>query len=52
MSQKEHGYEYGGNCMFSVIIMGLRSHNTCNEENTYMKIYRTILCINKLNICK
>ena len=31
---------------FLSLLMGLRSHNTCNQGNKYMEIYRTILCIN------
>ena len=28
------------------LLMGLRSHKTCNQENKYMVMFRTTLCIN------
>ena len=33
---------------FLSLLMGLRSHNTCNQGNKYMEICRTLplLCIN------
>ena len=34
---------------FLVLLMGLRSRKTCNQENKYMEIYKTILCINICN---
>ena len=34
---------------FLSLLMGLRSHNTCNQGNKYMEIYRTLLCINISN---
>ena len=34
---------------FLSLLMGLRSHNTCNQGNKYKKMYRTILCINICN---
>ena len=34
---------------FLALLMELRSHNTYNQENKYMEIYRTILCINICN---
>ena len=30
---------------FLSLLMELSSHNTCNQGNKCMKIYRTILCI-------
>ena len=34
---------------FLSLLMALRSHNTCNQGNKYMEMYRTILCINICN---
>ena len=31
---------------FLALLMGLRSHKTCNQGNKYMEMCRTILCIN------
>ena len=31
---------------FLALIMGLRSHKTCNQGNKYMEMCRTILCTN------
>ena len=31
---------------FLLLLMALRSHNTCNQGNKCMEIYGTILCIN------
>ena len=35
---------------FLSLLMGLRSHNTCNQRTKYMVIYRTILCSNIRNL--
>ena len=32
------------------LLMGLRSHKTCNQGNKYMEMCRTILCINICNL--
>ena len=33
---------------FLALLMGLRSHKTCNQGNKYRKMCRTILCINPI----
>ena len=38
------------NAYFLSLLMGLRSHNTCNQGNKYMEICRTILCTNIWNL--
>ena len=35
---------------FLALLMGLRSHKTCNQRNIYMEMCRTILCINICNL--
>ena len=35
---------------FLALLMGLRSHKTCNQGNKYMEMCRTILCINICNL--
>ena len=35
---------------FPALLMGLRSHKTCNQGNKYMEMCRTILCINICNL--
>ena len=32
------------------LLMGLRSHDTCNQGNKYMEMCTTILCINIYNL--
>ena len=35
---------------FLALLMGLRSHKICNQENKYMEMCRTILRINICNL--
>ena len=35
---------------FLALLTGLRSHKTCNQENKYMEMFSTILCINICNL--
>ena len=35
---------------FLALLMRLGSHETCNQENKYVEMCRTILCINICNL--
>ena len=35
---------------FLALLMGQRSHKTCNQGNKYMVMCRTIVCINICNL--
>ena len=48
MSQKNTDMNMAEIACFLSLLMGLRSHNTCNQGIKYMKIYRTTLCINTM----
>ena len=38
------------NACVPALLMGLRSHKTCNQGNKYMVMCKTILCINICNL--
>ena len=50
MSQKNTDMNIAKIACFLALLMRLRSHKTCNQGHKYVKMCRTILCINICNL--